>query len=107
MNEQLTLEILFNPNHLVTQTLLYIHAMETFIYKDLKRASLEKDITKVRTLGPYAYVMSMIVNSSFFKKTNYDKELAKKYLNKTLFRGILIDKKKFNDQFLENVFNTD
>jgi hypothetical protein len=28
--------------------------METFIYKDLKKASLEKDINKVITLGPYA-----------------------------------------------------
>ena len=64
MNEQLTLEILFNPDHLVTQTLLYIHAMETFIYKDLKKASLEKDITKVKTLGPYAFVLSEILENS-------------------------------------------
>jgi hypothetical protein len=32
--------------------------METFIYKDLKKASLQKDITKVKTLGPYAYAMT-------------------------------------------------
>ena len=38
--------------------------METFIYKDLKKASLEKDITKVKTLGPYAKALSMILENS-------------------------------------------
>jgi len=42
--------------------------METFIYKDLKLASLNKDISKVKTLGPYAHAMAKILNSSLFKK---------------------------------------
>ena len=41
--------------------------METFIYKDLKKASLEKDITKVKILGPYAFVMSVILENSLFE----------------------------------------
>jgi hypothetical protein len=36
--------------------------METFIYRDMKKASLSKDITKVKTLGPYASVLSRIIN---------------------------------------------
>ena len=42
--------------------------METFIYKDLKKASLNKDITKVKTLGPYACVMATILSGSLFEK---------------------------------------
>ena len=48
--------------------------METFIYKDLKKASLEKDITKVKTLGPYASVMGRIINNSLYKKLENDSE---------------------------------
>ncbi len=80
--------------------------METFIYKDLKKASLQKDITKVKTLGPYAYAMTQILRESLAKKLENDKELARKYLSKPLFRGILIDKEKYAEQFLESVFNT-
>ena len=46
--------------------------METFIYKDLKKASLNKDITKVKTLGPYATVIGIILDKSFGKKLEND-----------------------------------
>ena len=75
MNQPLNEEILFNPSHPVTQTLIYIHSMETFIYGDLKKASLNKDITKVRTLGPYAAVMGRILNKSLVNKLNNDKKI--------------------------------
>ena len=64
MNQPLSYKILFDPDHPVTQTLIYIHSMETFIYKDLKKASLEKDITKVKTLGPYAVGLGTILDKS-------------------------------------------
>ena len=54
MNKRIDTKILFDSTHPVTQTLIYIHSMETFIYSDLKKASLNKDIKKVKTLGPYA-----------------------------------------------------
>ena len=79
--------------------------METFIYKDLKKACLQKDITKVKTLGPYAYAMIVILINSFGRKLKNDKELFKKYLDKPLFRGILIDEEKYDQQFLENIFS--
>ena len=46
--------------------------METFIYKDLKKASLNKDITKVKTLGPYTYAIGIILDKSFGKKLEND-----------------------------------
>ena len=47
--------------------------METFIYKDLKKASLQKDITKVPTLGPYAFALSRIIAGGFEKKLKNNK----------------------------------
>jgi len=38
-----------------------LHTQETFLYKDLKKASREKDETKIITLGPYALVLSFIL----------------------------------------------
>ena len=72
MNELLSKEILDDPSHPVTQTLIYIHSMETFIYKDLKKASLQKDISKVKSLGPYAWVMIEILKESFYEKLRKD-----------------------------------
>ena len=60
--------MLHNSYHPVTQTLLYIHSMETFIYKDLKKASLNKDISKVKTLGPFAYAMTRILDYSLVRR---------------------------------------
>ena len=44
--------------------ILYLHTMETFIYPNLKKASREKDISKIMTLGPYALVLSFILDSA-------------------------------------------
>ncbi len=71
--------------------------METFIYKDLKRACLQKDITKVKTLGPYANAMTRILGDTLYKKLSNNEELAKKYFGKLVFRGILIDEKKYDE----------
>ena len=35
--------------------------METFLFTDLKKASREKDVTKIETLGPYALCLSYII----------------------------------------------
>jgi len=61
MNEELTLKILRNADHPVTKTLIYIHSMQTFIYGDLKEASLNLDCSRVKTFGPFARVMGIIV----------------------------------------------
>ena len=57
---------MYDADHPVTQTLIYIHSMETFIYKDLKNASLQKDITKVLTLGPYFIAINEIIGIGFY-----------------------------------------
>ena len=59
----------------MTQTLIYIHSMETFIYRDLKKASLDRDISKVKTLGPYAFALTSILVLSQKEKLNNDSTL--------------------------------
>ena len=51
-------------NHPVTKTILYIHTMESFIYPELKKASLNKDESRIPTLGPYAAVLSFIIRNA-------------------------------------------
>ena len=52
--------------------------METFIYGDLKKASLNKDFEKVKTLGPYAFALSYILGRSYREKLINDKNIIKK-----------------------------
>jgi len=40
---RLTCNILENTQHPITKFILYLHTLETFLYKDLKTASREKD----------------------------------------------------------------
>ena len=42
---------------------MYLHTMETFIYKDLKEASRNKDDKRIRLLGPYAMCLSYILGN--------------------------------------------
>ena len=46
--------------------------METFIYRDMKKASLNKDISKVKTLGPYATAIGSILDKSLENKLKND-----------------------------------
>ena len=38
--------------------------METFIYSELKKASLRKDESRIPTLGPYAAELSFILENA-------------------------------------------
>jgi hypothetical protein len=44
--------------------------LETYLYKDLKIASREKDESKIMTLGPYALVLSYILSSADYSNKN-------------------------------------
>ena len=57
-------KILEDRTHKITQFLVYLHTQETFLHKDLKKASLEKDESKIMTLGPYALVLTYILAKS-------------------------------------------
>jgi hypothetical protein len=38
--------------------------METFIYSELKKASILKDESRIPTLGPYAAALSFIIGNA-------------------------------------------
>ena len=58
------MQILDNPRHEVTKFLLYLHTMETFIYKELKNASRNQDDERIGSLGPYAMCLSYILGNA-------------------------------------------
>ena len=64
LDKPLTRKILRNTSHKITRFLLYLHTQETFLYKDLKIASREKDQSKILTLGPYALALSYILTKA-------------------------------------------
>ena len=67
MNMQLTWQILENTSHPVTKFILYLHTLESFLYKDLKTASRVKDESKIMSLGPYALVLSYILSKTDYR----------------------------------------
>jgi hypothetical protein len=69
LNKPLTRKILKNISHKITRFLLYLHTQETFLYKDLKKASREKNKSKIMNLGPFASVLSYILTKAK-SKTN-------------------------------------
>jgi hypothetical protein len=50
----LTVAILRNPLHPVTQLMQTIYTMESFVYGALNKASYLGDATKAQSMGPYA-----------------------------------------------------
>ena len=48
----------------MTKYLLYLHTMETFIYRELKNASRNQDDERIESLGPYAMCLSYILGNA-------------------------------------------
>ena len=63
MEKPLTPAILSNPDHEFTKTIIYIYSMECFVFKDLNKASREKDKLMVSCYGAYASALSFIIHS--------------------------------------------
>lgn len=53
--------------------------METFIYRELKQASLKKDSSKILSLGPYASVLSFIIENCSKSRIASNPKLKKNY----------------------------
>ena len=58
----LTPEILSDPNHEFVKTLIYIYSMETFVFKEMNKASRTKDINKIKFYGPLASALGFAVH---------------------------------------------
>ena len=53
--------------------------METFLYSELKRASLQKDETRIPSLGPYAAALSFIIGNAHKSRLNASLTNRQKY----------------------------
>ena len=62
MSKPLTPKILTDPKHKFVRTLIYIYTMETFIYKELNKASRTKDVDKIKFYGAFASALSFVIH---------------------------------------------
>ena len=71
--------------------------METFIFSDMKKASLEKDETKIPTLGPYAAALSFVLGNASKSRLKKSRDLQTDYTNLFVYRGICMTHERFNE----------
>lgn len=75
------------PHHPLTQFILYIFSMDTFINSSMNEASRQCDETKVMTLGPYSLVLGLILNNI---ASRFRKDIPADLKNKIEWEGILL-----------------
>ena len=71
--------------------------METFIFTDMKKASLEKDETKIPTLGPYAAALSFIIGNASKSRLKKSIDLQIDCKNLFVYRGMCMTRERFNE----------
>ena len=91
IDKPLTPQILSDPSHKVTQHLLYIYSMETFIYGELNRASRKKDESKIQYYGAFSAALSYIIYSA-----NTKRKTDKLTGTTTLYRGSSMTREQFD-----------
>ena len=94
LKKPLTTKILSDPENEFVQTLLYIYSMESFVFKEMNKATRDKDITKIEYYGPYASALGYVIHSAT-KKRN-DNQCKKQ----TLYRGFNLEKKEIKDYYV-------
>ena len=68
LDKPLTHEILSDPTHKITQHILYLYTMESFIYSEMNRAIRKKDKTQIQHYGAFSSALSYILYSANKKK---------------------------------------
>jgi hypothetical protein len=81
---------LANPLYPVTNLILYIYTMESFIFRVLNESTRNADESKITTMGPYARVLGYVIqhasrNRSDFETFRFQKEVE-------LYRGLALTK---------------
>lgn len=84
LEKSLTPDILSNPNHAITQHILYLYSMESFIYTDLNRACRDQDEEEIPYYGAFAAALSYILYNANANRSCTNKINGKS----TLYRGL-------------------
>lgn len=70
MKKPLTPSILSNPNHEFVKTIVYIYSLQSFVFKEMNKASREKDISKIELYGPLSSALSFVIHCGNQKKSD-------------------------------------
>ena len=71
--------------------------MESFIYKEINKASRAQDETKIKYYGPFASALSFIIHCSNAPNHNPNQ-------TKTIYRGFQMPLSTFNSKFEKDAF---
>ena len=61
VNIPLTEAIILDPTNPIIQNIFYMYTMESWFYKAVNSAGRTKDVSKIDTLGPYAWALTVIL----------------------------------------------
>ena len=59
--EKITRKELADPNHTYVIASMKLYSLECWLYAVLNKASMRKDYSKVKTLGPFSLVLSTVL----------------------------------------------
>lgn len=68
----LTSKQLSQPSSKIVDILMSIYTMESFIYRDMNKASREQDMTKLKYYGPLAATLGFIIQKGNLNKRQLD-----------------------------------
>jgi len=64
MKKPLTTKILSDPQNEFVKLMLYIYSMDSFIFKEMNKASRDKDDTKIKYYGAFASALGYIIHTA-------------------------------------------
>lgn len=84
--------MLSDPNNKFVKTLVYIYSMESFIFKEINKASRDKDISMIEYYGPFASALGYIVHCGNIDKTSITKKIV-------VYRGLKVHENELQDKY--------
>ena len=88
----LTHKILSDPEHPFVMTLIYVYSMESFIFREINKASRDKDISKIKFYGAFASALGYIIHCGNHRHTDFNRSF-------NVFRGLKVHAQEFNTKF--------
>ena len=84
LEEQLDPLNFHNSDNCLSNLIVYLYAMDAFLFDELNRASIEQDSKKVKNFGPLAISLRSILFGASGERTDIDKHQYKAY------RGLIL-----------------
>ena len=70
LKKPLDYKTLSDPTNNFVKTLIYIYSMECFLFKEMNKATRDKDLDKIKFYGPLASALSFVIHCG--NKANSD-----------------------------------